>query len=130
MSMSLPLCDLKWTRSARKIFDRHFWCLSYMRSVLHSKTGGFKDLLLRKNIVASHELTKNDCIQKHTSNQNFIIILEINQILFIRQTLGLPWCFFVRNFHILFRAKNWSLTKRNKLRNWGVKIVLDCFDIC
>ena len=76
MSLSLPLCDLKWTQSARKIFDRHFWCLSCLLSVLHSKTGGFKDLLLRKNIdiVASHELTKNDCIQKHTLNWNFIII--------------------------------------------------------
>ena len=71
--MSLPLCDLKWTQSALKIFDRHFWCLSYLRSVLHSKTGGFKDLLLRKNIdiVASHELTKNDCIKKKHFESEF-----------------------------------------------------------
>ena len=27
---------------------------------------------------------------------------------------SLPWCFFVRNFHLLSRAKNWSL-KRNRL---------------
>ena len=26
----------------------------------------------------------------------------------------LPWCFFVRNFHLLSRAKNWSL-KQNRL---------------
>ena len=27
---------------------------------------------------------------------------------------SLPWCFFVSNFHLLSRAKNWSL-KRNRL---------------
>ena len=74
------------------------------------ETDSFKDLLLRrKNIRASKNVSRITTKFLTEIVHNFGRKSNISD----RTLHSLPWCFFVRNFHLLSRAKSWSL-KQNR----------------